>query len=108
MLACVLGLAACSSYKGPLSCVSHLGIDGTITMIDVTETVQKEIVTALNSGEWTNDVTNCGHDYEFTIQSQTIRYHSECGTFIDITNGRSLSLSETSETVINELLGANH
>lgn len=105
ILVCVLGLAACNNYEGPLSCVSHIGDNGTIALMDMTEAAQNEILSALNSGEWVNDVANCAHDYEFTIENETIRYHSECGTFIDIANGRSMTLSETGKNDINKILG---
>lgn len=97
----------CSSvkYKGPLSCVSHVGVDGVTALMDMTEDAQAEIISALNSGEWGDGGTNCGHDYEFTIDGATIRYHSECGSFNDITNKRAMTLSEESKVNINKVLG---
>lgn len=105
---CLSILSGCSNvkYKGPLSCVSHVGVDGVTALIDLTEDAQAEIISALNSGEWVDDVTNCGHDYEFTTKNETIRYHSSCGTFIDITNGQAMELSDENRMSINSLIGA--
>ena len=108
-LLCVSVLAGCSSvkYKGPLSCISHVGTDGVISLMDMTEDAQAEILSVLNRGKWIDGVTNCGHDYEFTTKNETIRYHSECGTFIDITNSQAMVLSSEDKVIINELLGAS-
>ena len=107
-LLCISVFAGCSNvkYKGPISCVSHVGVDGVTALIDLTEDAQAEILSALNSGKWVDGVTNCGHDYEFTTKNETIRYHSSCGTFIDITNGQAMELSDEDRMSINSLLGA--
>ena len=104
---CLSILSGCSNvkYKGPLSCVSHVGVDGVTALMDMTEDAQAEIISALNSGEWGDGGTNCGHDYEFTIDNATIRYHSDCGSFNDITNKRAMTLSEEGKANINKILG---
>ena len=76
--------------------------------MDMTEDAHKTILSVLNKGKWENDVTNCGYDYEFTTKNETIRYHSECGTFIDITNGQTMVLAEKDKDIINDLLGASN
>ena len=107
IILCLSILSGCSDvkYKGPLSCVSHVGVDGVTALMDMTEDAQEKIISALNSGEWSEGVTNCGHDYWFTTENETIRYHSECGSFIDITNQRSMTLSEEGKANINRILG---
>ncbi len=107
LLLCVSLFCGCSrlEYEGSISCVSHLEADGTATMIDLSENVQTEVVAMLNSDCWINDLTNCGHDFEFTIDNATICYHSECGTFNDISNHRALNLSDEDRAKINSLLG---
>ena len=108
LLMVLFALTACgNTYKGPLSCISHLGTDGQIALIDYTEDVHKEILHAMNTDKWTDDVTNCGHDYEFEVDGATIRYHSECGTFIDVTAKRSMTLTDDERVEINKLLGAS-
>ena len=106
---CLTIFSGCANnqYKGPLSCVSRIGADGVITLMDMTEDAHKTIISALNKGKWQDDITNCGYDYEFTTKNETIRYHSECGTFIDITNGRVMVLSNDDRVRINEVLGVS-
>ena len=106
IILCLSILLGCSDvkYKGSLSCVSHVGVDGVTALMDMTEDAQAEIISALNSGEWVDDLTNCGHDYEFTIDNATIRYQSDCGSFNDITNKRAMTLSEEGKANINNVL----
>ena len=107
---CLAAFSGCANnkYKGPLSCISHIGADGVTALMDMTEDAHKTILSVLNKGKWENDVTNCGYDYEFTTKNETIRYHSECGTFIDITNGQAMVLTEKDKDIINDLLGASN
>lgn len=106
---CLTIFSGCANnqYKGPLSCISHIGADGETALMDMTEDAHKTIISALNKGKWQDDITNCGYDYEFTTKNETIRYHSECGTFIDITNGRVMVLSNDDRVRINEVLGVS-
>ena len=107
---CLTIFSGCSSnqYKGPLSCISRFGNDGAeIALMDMTEDAHKNILSILNKGKWQDGVTNCGYDFEFTTKNETIRYHSECGTFIDITNGRVMVLSNDDRVRINEVLGVS-
>ncbi len=103
----LMSLTACGNiYKGPLSCISYIGTDGqVISLMEMTEDVHKEILSLLNNGGWIDDVTNCGYDYEFDVDDTTIRYHSECGTFIDMANECSLTLAEEDRITVNRLLG---
>ncbi|MBQ8403854.1 MAG: hypothetical protein IJX55_05460 [Clostridia bacterium] len=107
---CLSVFSGCANnqYKGPLSCVSRFGNDGAvIALMDMTEDTHKKILSVLNKGEWQDGVTNCGYDYEFTTENETIRYHSECGAFVDITNNRSMVLSTEDKSSINALLGVS-
>lgn len=106
VLICMLSLIGCGSkYKGPLSCISHTGVDGMISLMDMTEEVHQEILSTLNHGTWHNDVAKCESDYSFETKDEKIYYHSECGTFNDATNKRYMTLSETEKEKINQLLG---
>lgn len=110
IILCLAAFSGCANnkYKGPLSCISRIGADGVTALMDMTEDAHKTILSVLNKGKWENDVTNCGYDYEFTTKNETIRYHSECGTFIDVTNGQAMVLAEKDKDIINDLLGVSN
>ena len=103
---CVLFLTGCGKkYEGPLSCISYIGNEGTVVLIDMTEEVHKEILAVLNSGHWYNDVSKCESDYSFETKNEKIYYHADCGTFNDVTNKRYMTLPEAEKAKINQLLG---
>ncbi len=107
-LICVCGLVGCGDkYEGSLSCISYTGADGTVSLMDMTEEVHKEILSTLNSGSWINDVPKCESDISFETKNEKIYYHSDCGTFYDSTNKCYMTLSETDKAKINQLLGIN-
>lgn len=62
------------------------------------------ILDILNSGTWINDLSNCACDYVFFTSKQEVRYHSECGTFNDYTNKRSMTVTEEQRQKINSIL----
>ena len=62
------------------------------------------ILDILNSGTWINDLSNCACDYVFYTAKQEVRYHSECGTFNDYTNKRSMTVTEEQRQKINSIL----
>ena len=62
------------------------------------------ILSIMNSGKWINDLSNCGCDFVFYTSKQEVRYHSECGTFNDYTNKRSMTVTEEQRQKINSIL----
>ncbi len=72
--------------------------------IEVADYSSALILDLLNNSKWINGGTNCGHDYTFTFGDRSLRYHSSCGTFIDIENNRSLALTESDQTKVNAIL----
>lgn len=64
----------------------------------------EKIIALLEGGEWVNDVTDCAHDYIFTLNGKNLRYHSSCGSFIDIENTSSLTVGDGDKEEINSLL----
>ncbi|MBO4413787.1 MAG: hypothetical protein J5830_03690 [Clostridia bacterium] len=62
------------------------------------------ILGILNNGTWINDLSNCGCDYVFYTAKQEVRYHSECGTFNDYTNKKSMKVTEEQRQKINGIL----
>lgn len=100
----IISLSSCSNpkFEHPIS-VSKL-TDGDLksVMLDYENDLMLEL---LNKGKWVDDIPNCGYDYEFEFGAHNVlRYHSECGTFIDTENSRSLTISEQDKNTINESL----
>ena len=100
----IISLSSCSNpkFEHPIS-VSKL-TDGDLksVMLDYENDLMLEL---LNKGKWVDDIPNCGYDYEFEFGAHNVlRYHSECGTFIDTENSRSLTVSEQDKNTINESL----
>lgn len=100
----IISLSSCSNpkFEHPIS-VSKL-TDGDLksVMLDYENHLMLEL---LNKGKWVDDIPNCGYDYEFEFGAHNVlRYHSECGTFIDTENSRSLTISEQDKNTINESL----
>lgn len=100
----IISLSSCSNpkFEHPIS-VSKL-TDGDLksVMLDYENDLMLEL---LNKGKWVDDIPNCGYDYEFEFGAHNVlRYHSECGTFIDTENSHSLTVSEQDKNTINESL----
>ena len=58
----------------------------------------------LESGEWDDGIGRCANDYELIFDGNTVRYHSDCGTFNDFVHNRYLSLSEEDKAEVNAIL----
>ena len=103
----LLSFSACTkTYKGPFSGVTYNKAEDVVVFIDFREEVHKEILSQLNKGEWAEVVPECPQEYEFKVDDVAFSYHSECGTFHNITKGLSMQLSEADKTAMNQLLGA--
>ncbi len=74
------------------------------TTVEINAADRSYIIHILNEATWTNDLTNCGSDFVFYTQKQEVRYHSECGTFNDITNQKAMTVSEEQRIKINNIL----
>lgn len=101
----ILYLVGCSgkTYELPHDQFCYLVDKSQVIELNVSD--KEHIVDILNNASWINDITNCGCDYVFYTQKQEVRYHSECGTFIDITNKKSTTVSDGERSVINTALG---
>ena len=64
----------------------------------------EEITEILENGKWIDDLTNCASDCRLVISGNTITYHSECGTFNDSQNQRSLATDKDVKKLINSIL----
>ena len=112
-LALVLALIFILPFVGCASKAYELPHDQFCYSIDNSQAVElktadkKYIVNLLNDASWTNDLSNCGSEFVFYTQKQEIRYHSECGTFNDITNKKSTTVTEEQRIAINTILEIN-
>ena len=105
MLVLLVTISGCTgkTYELPDDQFCYLA-DGSHA-IELSEADKQYIIDTLNNATWDNDATNCGHDYMFYTQKQKIRYHSECGTFIDLTRKKWATLTDEQRTTINNILG---
>ena len=100
----IISLSSCSNpkFEHPISVSKQTDGDLKSVMLDYENDLMLEL---LNKGKWVDDIPNCGYDYEFEFGAHNVlRYHSECGTFIDMENSRSLTVSEQDKNTINESL----
>lgn len=65
---------------------------------------RKYIINLLNEAVWETNIEDCECDFYFSLQRQRVEYHSECGTFNDITNGKSTKVAEDQRLKINTIL----
>ena len=68
---------------------------------------RKYIINLLNEAVWETNIEDCECDFYFSLQRQRVEYHSECGTFNDITNGKSTKVAEDQRLKINTILNLN-
>lgn len=88
--------------------VTHVTIHniftGEVANITINEDI-KIITDLLFSDLWnTEGTTDCASNIEMTIDGATYMYHSDCSTFNDNVNQRSLSLDDVMEKEVNSLL----
>ena len=65
---------------------------------------KKYIINLLNKAVWEANAEDCECDFYFSLQRQRVEYHSECGMFNDITNGKSTKVTEDQRLKINTIL----
>ena len=58
----------------------------------------------LESGEWDDGISRCANNYELIFDGNTVRYHSDCGTFNDSAYNRHITLSEEDKVEVNTIL----
>ncbi len=68
---------------------------------------KKYVINLLNKATWEAGLENCECDFYFSMQSQRVEYHSECGTFHDMTNGKSTKVTQEQRLKINGYLSIN-
>ena len=72
--------------------------------VDMESADKKYIINLLNKAVWETNIEDCECDFYFSLQRQRVEYHYECGTFNDITNGKSTKVAEEQRIKINSIL----
>lgn len=98
----VIGLAAFTIHA--------FSVPFTVTSVNENKTAElnieqkTDIALIFMGGTWIDGITNCAYDYVFNYNGCTYRYHSECGTFCNITDKTCLELSEATQNKVNDIL----
>ncbi len=56
------------------------------------------------AGEWDEGTSDCLNNCEFIFDGNTVRYHSDCGTFNDSVGNRHITLGEEDKAEVNAML----
>ena len=75
--------------------------------MELEEKERKYVADLLNGAVWEDAVTNCACDYIFYFQIPEVQYHSECGTFNDVTNQKHTVISAQERETLNGMLRGN-
>lgn len=76
---------------------------GEVEPLTVNEDI-RVIQSFISSDAWNAEGTaDCLSNIEITINGETYQYHSDCGTFNDSLNQRSLSLDDDTKEKVNSL-----
>ena len=83
-----------------------------ISVLNLTTREERKITAAADirtiltvvSGEWEDGMPACDSDMKITVGTEDYWYHSDCGTFLDIYNNRSISLSGEEKAEIDRIL----
>ena len=113
LLLCLPNFAGCTKkeegfYQGrvTVSCVVKRESKDLVVGLVLTRDAQAEILSTLNTGEWTEGSYDCGHYFELTISKAKLQYQPHMGVFYDVTNNKVFILSPEARQQINLLLGA--
>lgn len=61
----------------------------------------------LANGSWSDGLPVCDSDYRFEAASgETYAYHTDCGTFINGQNAKSLKITEEQKNAVNRMIEA--
>lgn len=105
----LIGCGACGEDEDALVRVTYLG--GEQESVRLSEVQQNQIFEILAAQEgkiWSEDLTNCGYDYEIKTQTQTFLYTPRCGMLTNPDSGCCVVLSQEQSDALHDILGIPH
>ena len=112
-LVSVLGMVGCNNSE-PVEKNSNSTINVASTQkvevivpdksVELSEEDAKKFIEILENGKWVDSMSACDSDCKVVVSDNTMTYHSECGTFNDAQNQRSLPTDEETHQLINDIL----
>jgi hypothetical protein len=112
-LVCMLGVVGCSNSE-PVEKNSGGTLNVALTQevevivpdksVKLSEEDAKRFIEILENGKWVDSISACDSDCKVVVSDNTMTYHSECGTFNDSQNQRSMTTNEETQQLINDIL----
>ena len=84
--------------------VSHILNGSSSSPVTISREDASVLRAFLESEEWDEGIGRCANDYELIFDGNTVRYHSDCGTFNDFVNNWYIELSEEDKAEVNAIL----
>ena len=78
-------------------------ITGEMKFVNSNQSV-RAIQILISSEWWADGNSACDYDFKITVNDESFWYHSDCGTFADISEGRYIELDETQKEAMDRLL----
>ena len=78
-------------------------ITGEMNFVNSNQSV-REIQTLISSEWWAEGNPACDYDFKITVNGESYMYHSDCGTFADISADRCIELDENHQMTMDRLL----
>ena len=103
-------------YFGTLISITGLTTEADNSLVSVVNLWDREEVVKLSSedaaviaalfegGSWREGASDCANDCLLIMDDDEIQYHSDCGTFNDEVNEKSLQLTEKQQVEVNAIL----
>lgn len=64
----------------------------------------RAIQSLIASQWWAEGNPACDYDFKITVNEEDFLYHTDCGTFTDVSGDRCITLNESQKEIMNELL----
>ena len=105
----LIGCVACGEDEDALVRVTYLGGEQeSVRLSQVQQNQIFEILAAQEEKIWSEDLTNCGYDYEIKTQTQAFLYTPSCGILTNPNSGCCVVLSQEQSDALHDILGIPH